>query len=86
MADCAVWAVCSYCGRGLMKRFETAAEVAKEMGIPESKLKQTFDGYMKIAESKNDPFKKKFFCKPLLRSLPRSAADRPPSPPPSQPT
>jgi len=45
-----------------MKRFETAAEVAKEMGIPESKLKDTFDGYMQIAKTKNDPFKKKFFC------------------------
>lgn len=44
-----------------MKRFDTAAEVAKEMGITEDKLKSTFDTYMKIAETKNDPFKKKYF-------------------------
>jgi hypothetical protein len=33
--------------------------VAKEMGIPPSVLKQTFDKYNQGAKNKNDPFGKK---------------------------
>jgi len=44
-----------------MKRFESGEALAKEMGIPASVLKKTFDDYNKIAETKNDPFGKKFF-------------------------
>lgn len=51
-----------YVGRGLMKRFETGEEVAKEMGISVDKLRKTFDNYMEIAKDpKKDPFGKKFF-------------------------
>ncbi|POW02007.1 hypothetical protein PSTT_12109 [Puccinia striiformis] len=51
-----------YVGRGLMKRFETGSELAKEMGLPESKLSSTFDEYVQIGQGKkSDPYKKKFF-------------------------
>lgn len=49
-----------YCGRGLMKRFETGAELAKEMGLSEAKLAQTFADYVKVTKNpKLDPFGKK---------------------------
>lgn len=49
-------------GRGLMKRFNSGAELAKDMGISEDKLKSVFDDYNKIAAGKKeDPFGKKFF-------------------------
>lgn len=51
-----------YVGRGLMKRFETGEDIAKEMGISVDKLKKTFDSYMEITKDpKKDPFGKKFF-------------------------
>ncbi|KAM0750965.1 Flavocytochrome c [Meredithblackwellia eburnea MCA 4105] len=56
------WHCKHYCGRGLMKRFETGAELAKEMGLSEAKLKKTFDDYMKVVKDpKTDPWGKKFF-------------------------
>ncbi len=49
-----------YCGRGLMKRIETGAELAKEMGLPEAKLAQVFSDYVKVCnDPKTDPFGKK---------------------------
>ena len=49
-----------YCGRGLMKRIETGAELAKEMGLPEAKLAQVFADYVKVCnDPKTDPFGKK---------------------------
>ena len=59
-ADLFVSAEQHYVGRGLMKRFETGEELAKEMGLPVEKLKQTFDDYMKVVKDpKTDPFGKK---------------------------
>ncbi|KDN50868.1 Flavocytochrome c [Tilletiaria anomala UBC 951] len=55
------WHCKHYQGRGLMKRFETVEEVAKDMGIDASKLKSTFDDYIQIGSGKKkDPFGKRF--------------------------
>ncbi|MBW0496370.1 hypothetical protein O181_036085 [Austropuccinia psidii MF-1] len=57
-----LWHCKHYVGRGLMKRFDNGHELAKEFGIPESKLKNTFDEYVEISQGKKpDPHKKKFF-------------------------
>ncbi|KAL9934937.1 hypothetical protein V8E36_006013 [Tilletia maclaganii] len=59
------WHCKHYAGRGLMKHFESGAALAKEMGIPESKLESTFADYRAIAKGdKKDPFGKKFFQHP----------------------
>ena len=55
------WHCKHYVGRGIMKRFSSGAEVAKEMGIPASKLADTFAKYNEAARTKNCPFGKKFF-------------------------
>jgi len=39
------WHCKHYAGRGLMKRFESGADVAKEMGISPSKLEDTYNKY-----------------------------------------
>ena len=53
------WHCKHYCGRGLMKRFESGEALAKEMGIKPEVLKKTFDDYNQIAKAKKDPFGKK---------------------------
>ena len=53
------WHCKHYCGRGLMKRFESGADLAKEMGISVETLKKTFDDYNTAARTKKDPFGKK---------------------------
>ncbi|EJD51029.1 Flavocytochrome c [Auricularia subglabra TFB-10046 SS5] len=55
------WHCKHYCGRGLMKRFDTGYDLAKEWGIKPEVLKKTFDEYNAIYASKKDPFGKKFF-------------------------
>jgi len=55
------WHCKHYCGRGLMKRFETGEQVASEMGIPVNKLKQTFDDYNEIAKKGTDQYGTKYF-------------------------
>ncbi|KAG8757115.1 hypothetical protein FRC14_002377 [Serendipita sp. 396] len=55
------WHCKHYVGRGLMKRFESGAAVAKEMGLDPQVLEATFKKYNEGAKSKNDPFGKKFF-------------------------
>jgi len=55
------WHCKHYAGRGLMKHFKSGDELAKEMGIPASTLKSTFDKYNAVAQNKNDPWGKKFF-------------------------
>ncbi|SCV70307.1 BQ2448_1701 [Microbotryum intermedium] len=56
------WHCKHYCGRGLMKRFETGEEVAKEMGLSKDKLAQVFADYVAVTKDpKKDPFGKKFF-------------------------
>lgn len=56
------WHCKHYVGRGLMKYFKNGEELAKEIGIPPSELKKTFDEYNLIAEGKvKDPWGKKYF-------------------------
>nr|CAG8463483.1 6911_t:CDS:2 [Entrophospora candida]CAG8466659.1 9886_t:CDS:2 [Entrophospora candida] len=56
------WHCKHYSGRGLMKKFNTAEDLAKEMHITVSQLKATFDDYNSIASgNKKDPYGKKFF-------------------------
>jgi flavocytochrome c len=56
------WHCKHYVGRGLMKRFESGEALAKEMGIPASKLKATFEDYTAIAKGeKKCPWNKKYF-------------------------
>ncbi|KAI0344535.1 fumarate reductase [Trametopsis cervina] len=56
------WHCKHYVGRGLMKRFENGEALAKEIGIPVSKLKKTFEDYNAGVKAKKDPFGKKFFA------------------------
>jgi flavocytochrome c len=55
------WHCKHYVGRGLMKKLNNGKEIAKEMGISESKLKQTFDKYNSDAKKGTDEFGKKYF-------------------------
>ncbi|KAK7057457.1 fumarate reductase [Favolaschia claudopus] len=55
------WHCKHYCGRGLMKRFESGDALAKEMGLSPSVIKKTFEDYNAVVRSKKDPFGKKFF-------------------------
>jgi len=55
------WHCKHYVGRGLMKKFNSGDELAKEMKIKPELLKKTFDDYNTVAKTKKDPFGKKFF-------------------------
>jgi len=55
------WHVKHYMGRGLMKKFDSGAALAKEMGINESILDKTFKSYTEGASAKKDQFGKKYF-------------------------
>ncbi len=56
------WHCKHYCGRKLMKRMSSGAELAKEMGVSVDVIKKTFDEYNKIADGKaTDPYGKQFF-------------------------
>jgi hypothetical protein len=55
------WHCKHYVGRGLMKHFKTGADLAREIGVPASKLDETFRLYNEAAQSKKCPFGKKFF-------------------------
>jgi flavocytochrome c len=55
------WHVKHYMGRGLMRKFDTGADLAKEIGVSAKTLEETFNDYNRAAETKNDKFKKKFF-------------------------
>lgn len=56
------WHCKHYVGRGLMKHFKNGDELAKEIGIPPSELKKTFDEYNQIAAGNvKDPWGKKYF-------------------------
>ncbi|KAI8065259.1 FAD binding domain-containing protein [Gongronella butleri] len=56
------WHCRHYAGRGLMKKYDSGAALAKDMGIPESKLEETFETYNQIAAGKiKDPWGKRFF-------------------------
>jgi len=55
------WHCKHYQARGLFKHFKTGAELAKEMGIPVSRLEETFKKYNAAAQKKGDEYGKKFF-------------------------
>ena len=55
------WHCKHYVGRGIMKRFSSGAEIAKDMGISTAKLADTFAKYNEAARTKKCPFGKKFF-------------------------
>eukprot|EP01113_Clastostelium_recurvatum_P024127 TRINITY_DN287_c0_g1_i1.p1 TRINITY_DN287_c0_g1~~TRINITY_DN287_c0_g1_i1.p1 ORF type:complete len:1181 (-),score=481.34 TRINITY_DN287_c0_g1_i1:55-3597(-) len=55
------WHCKHYCGRGLMKRYANAHELAKDMGVPSATIEKTFREYNDIAKSGNCPFGKKYF-------------------------
>lgn len=56
------WHCRHYAGRGLMKRFESGADLAKEMGVSPKHLEETFETYNSIADGKvKDPWGKRFF-------------------------
>jgi succinate dehydrogenase/fumarate reductase flavoprotein subunit len=55
------WHTKHYAGRGLMKRYNSATELAKDMGISPSKLEETFNAYNEVAKSKKCPYGKKYF-------------------------
>lgn len=44
-----------------MKKFDSGAELAKEMGIPLSKIESTFNAYNEIAKKGVDQYGKKYF-------------------------
>jgi len=55
------WHVKHYMGRGLMKKYDTGAALAKELGVSESVLDKTFKTYNEGAANKKDAFGKKYF-------------------------
>ncbi|KAI0258174.1 Flavocytochrome c [Gloeopeniophorella convolvens] len=55
------WHCKHYVGRGLMKRFNSGEELAKEFGLAPAVLQKTFDEYNQAARTKKDKFSKKFF-------------------------
>ena len=55
------WHCLHYEGRGLMKKYTSGAELAKDMGLSEAKLAESFGAFNKNAESQQDPFGRKFF-------------------------
>jgi len=55
------WHCKHYQARGLFKHFTSGAALAKEMGIPVSKLEDTFGKYNAAAKQKTDQYEKKFF-------------------------
>ncbi|RSH83425.1 uncharacterized protein EHS24_007109 [Apiotrichum porosum] len=56
------WHCKHYVGRGLMKKFNSGAELAKEIGVDPSVLKKTFDDHNRYSKAPGtDPFGKKFF-------------------------
>lgn len=68
------WHCKHYCGRGLMKRFETGAELAKEMGLSAARLEQVFKDYVAVAKNpETDPFGKKLFVDSSPLAVPHHA-------------
>ena len=55
------WHCKHYVGRGIMKKFGSGAEVAREIGVSPQKLADTFAEYNRRASTKSCPFGKKFF-------------------------
>lgn len=55
------WHCKHYSSRGLMKKYNSGHDLAKDMGISSDKLDATFKEYNKVAQSPPDYFGKKFF-------------------------
>ena len=55
------WHCLHYEGRGLMKKYASADDLAKDMGVSVNTIRQTFDEYNAAAEAKTDKFGRKFF-------------------------
>lgn len=55
------WHCKHYVGRGLMKHFKSGAALAKEMGVSEDVLRQTFEKYNAGEKAGKDEFGKKYF-------------------------
>ena len=55
------WHCSHYSARGLMKRYNSGAELAAGLGVPEATVKATFDAYNAAAEVGVDEFGKTFF-------------------------
>jgi len=55
------WHVHHYSGRGVMKKFGSAAELAADMKIPISQLKMGLDNYNAAAAAKHDKWGTRFF-------------------------
>eukprot|EP01110_Echinostelium_bisporum_P007348 TRINITY_DN27_c0_g1_i1.p1 TRINITY_DN27_c0_g1~~TRINITY_DN27_c0_g1_i1.p1 ORF type:complete len:639 (+),score=390.60 TRINITY_DN27_c0_g1_i1:60-1976(+) len=55
------WHCKHYVGRGLMKRFDSGAALAQEIGIPAAKLEAVFKKYSEEAKANKDEFGKKYF-------------------------
>jgi len=55
------WHCKHYLGRGLFRRFESAKDLAKGLGVPFEKLKDTFDKFNVSADTQKDPFGRKYF-------------------------
>uniref|UniRef100_A0A6B2L0T2 fumarate reductase (NADH) n=1 Tax=Arcella intermedia TaxID=1963864 RepID=A0A6B2L0T2_9EUKA len=55
------WHCKHYEGRGLMKKYNSGQDLAKDMGIPASQLQASFNEYNEIAKSGKDPWGKKYF-------------------------
>ena len=60
------WHCEHYKGRGVMKSYESGLDLAKEMGIPESVLRQTFDDHTALGEKQaSDPDGGKYDASPI---------------------
>lgn len=56
------WHCKHYCGRGLMKNFKHASELAKDMNIPVEQLEKTFNQYNMYAKDKSCPSGKSYYA------------------------
>jgi hypothetical protein len=54
------WHCKHYVGRGLMKRFKNAAELAKDAKIPLNAIESTFGKYNEAAKTTKDDFGRQF--------------------------
>jgi len=55
------WHCKHYEGRGVMKHFKSGADLAKEIGVSNSRLEETFSKYSSAAKAQTDEYGKKFF-------------------------
>lgn len=56
------WHCKHYCGRGLMKNYKHASELAKDMGCPVENIDKTFNQYNMYAKDKSCPSGKNYYA------------------------